>query len=252
MRRLAPSLLTMSLSAVVCLTCFATIVATSPTLHSQEQILTLNPNASKDAKVTDPPSYLVGFNIGSDLASNGFDEKDFVAEQLIKGILDALSKKQSGLSQAEMTEAGKALNEKIQKRIANLAKTNADKSKAFLEANGKKDGVQTLKSGLQYSVIKKGQGKSPSQTSVVKVHYEGKLTNGEVFDSSIKRGEPAEFPVNRVIPGWTEALQRMAVGDKWQLFIPPELAYGERGGPGGGIGPNEALIFEVELLDIVQ
>jgi FKBP-type peptidyl-prolyl cis-trans isomerase FklB len=129
---------------------------------------------------------------------------------------------------------------------------NLAKAKAFLSENQKKDGVQTLKSGLQYVILKKGQGKTPGQTSVVRVHYEGKLLNGQVFDSSLKRGEPAEFPLNGVIPGWTEALQRMAVGDKWQLFIPPDLAYGMNGAPGGKIGPNEALVFEVELLDIVR
>jgi FKBP-type peptidyl-prolyl cis-trans isomerase len=109
--------------------------------------------------------------------------------------------------------------------------------------------VQTTKSGLQYLSLQAGKGKTPTLTSTVKVHYEGKLLSGKVFDSSIARGEPIEFPVNGVIPGWTEALQRMKVGDKWKLFIPPGLAYGERGA-GADIGPNELLVFEVELLDV--
>src|SRR5690606_17261370 len=109
--------------------------------------------------------------------------------------------------------------------------------------------VKTLPSGLQYKVVKEGGGKSPKATDTVSVHYRGTLIDGTEFDSSIKRGEPAEFPVNRVIPGWTEALQLMKEGAKWMLYIPSHLAYGERGA-GGAIGPNETLIFEVELLKV--
>ena len=223
-------------------------------LAAQEPVL-IQPQAVKDQP--DNASYLVGFNIGSDLIQNGFTDKDFVASQVLKGILDALSGKKPSISNAEIEAAGKAISEKLQTREAETTKkltlqgqANLEKSKTFMAENQKKDGVQTLKSGLQYVVMKKGNGKSPTQTSVVKVNYEGKLITGEVFDASAKHGGPAEFPVGKVIAGWTEALQRMAVGDKWQLFIPPELAYGLNGPP--SIGPNQALVFEVELLEIVK
>lgn len=123
------------------------------------------------------------------------------------------------------------------------------KGEQFLKENAAKEGVKTLPSGLQYKVIKEGEGKSPKATDTVSVHYKGTLIDGKEFDSSYKRGEPAEFPVNRVIKGWTEALQLMKEGSKWMLYIPSNLAYGERGA-GADIGPNETLIFEVELLKV--
>lgn len=129
---------------------------------------------------------------------------------------------------------------------------NLEAANAYLADNAKKDGVQTTESGLQYQIITKGngEGKSPAATDKVKVHYQGTLTNGTEFDSSYSRGEPIEFPLNRVIPGWTEGVQLMSEGDKYRFFIPPALGYGERGTPGGPIGPNEALVFEVELIEV--
>lgn len=129
---------------------------------------------------------------------------------------------------------------------------NLELAKAFLAENAKKDGVQTTKSGLQYEVISEGpaDGESPAATDTVEVDYQGTLINGTEFDSSYARGQSATFPLNRVIPGWTEGLQLMSEGDKFRFFIPPELGYGANGGPGGSIGPNEALIFEVELIDV--
>ncbi len=124
----------------------------------------------------------------------------------------------------------------------------AQRSEEFLKENAKKEGVKTLPDGLQYKVLKEGAGKTPSGSDVVSVHYRGTLVDGTEFDSSYKRGQPIEFPVNGVIKGWTEALQLMKEGSKWMLFIPSKLAYGERGV--GPIGPNEALIFEVELLKV--
>ena len=121
----------------------------------------------------------------------------------------------------------------------------------FLKENAKKEGVKTTPSGLQYKVLKEGEGKSPKAADNVRVHYRGTLLNGTEFDSSIKRGEPAEFPLNHVIKGWTEGVQLMKEGAKYQFFIPANLAYGERGTPGGPIGPNETLIFEVELLKVL-
>ncbi|MEQ8751137.1 MAG: FKBP-type peptidyl-prolyl cis-trans isomerase [Amphiplicatus sp.] len=129
---------------------------------------------------------------------------------------------------------------------------NAEAAKKFLADNAKKQGVKTTQSGLQYEVLAEGpaDGKSPSDANVVSVHYKGTLTDGTEFDSSYARGEPAEFPLAQVIPGWTEGVQLMSVGDKFKFYLPPALAYGETGTPGGPIGPNEALIFEVELLDV--
>lgn len=129
---------------------------------------------------------------------------------------------------------------------------NAEAAKKFLADNAKRQGVKTTQSGLQYEVLAEGpaDGKSPSDANVVSVHYKGTLTDGTEFDSSYARGEPAEFPLAQVIPGWTEGVQLMSVGDKFKFYLPPALAYGETGTPGGPIGPNEALIFEVELLDV--
>lgn len=132
-----------------------------------------------------------------------------------------------------------------------VATKNLSDGNAFLDSNSKKEGVKVLPSGLQYKVLKEGTGNSPKATDKVKVHYKGTLINGEEFDSSYKRGTPAEFPVNGVIAGWTEALQLMKEGSKWQLFIPSKLAYRERGS-GPKITPNSTLVFDVELLEIVK
>ena len=126
---------------------------------------------------------------------------------------------------------------------------NQEEGSKFLSENAQQEGVVSLPSGLQYKVIETGEGDQPGPSDVVKVHYEGRLIDGTVFDSSIQRGVPAEFPVNRVIAGWTEALQLMTVGSQWELYIPADLAYGAQGA-GGVIGPNATLIFKVELLDI--
>lgn len=134
-----------------------------------------------------------------------------------------------------------------------FADTPTQKGDDFLKENAKKDSsVKTTASGLQYKVLKEGEGKSPKATDMVTVHYRGTLIDGTEFDSSFKRGEPALFPLNRVIKGWTEGVQLMKEGGKYRFFIPPQLAYGERGTPGGPIGPNETLIFEIELLKVQQ
>ena len=130
-----------------------------------------------------------------------------------------------------------------------MAQTALEKGEKFLAENGKRAGVTTTPSGLEYEVITKGEGKSPKATDTVLVHYSGKLIDGTEFDSSYKRGEPIEFPLNGVIPGWTEGVQLMKEGAKYRFFIPSKLAYGSRGA-GGAIGPDEALIFEVELLKV--
>lgn len=127
-----------------------------------------------------------------------------------------------------------------------------DEGKAYLHINAQKSSVKVLESGLQFEILKSGAGKTPGLTSLVVTHYHGTFTNGDVFDSSVERGKPAEFPVNRVIAGWTEALQMMKEGDKWRLVIPPDLAYGEKGAPGGKIPPNTVLIFDVELIKVKE
>ena len=137
----------------------------------------------------------------------------------------------------------------LQRLAARRAADNLEKGRKFLADNLKRSGVDTLTDGIQYEIIKAGTGAKPAVTDVVKVHYRGTLIDGTEFDSSYARNEPAEFPLNRVIPGWTKSLSMMPVGSKWKIYIPSEQAYGQRGG--GSIGPNETLIFEVELLDIV-
>lgn len=198
-------------------------------------------------------SYAIGVNIGRQLLSEGAEVD---AEQLIQGLRDALAKKKPALSDVEMQKAIAAFSADVQAKAAEKAKAAGEKNKkegeSFLADNKQKKGVTTTKTGLQYKVLKSGEGKSPKKTDTVKVHYHGTLTDGTVFDSSVERMEPAEFPVDRVIPGWTEALLAMKVGDKWQIVIPPELGYGERGTPGGPIPPNSVLVFDVELLEIVE
>jgi FKBP-type peptidyl-prolyl cis-trans isomerase FklB len=135
-------------------------------------------------------------------------------------------------------------------RSNDVAQQNQKAGDEFLAANAKKEGVKTTKSGLQYLVLKSGSGKTPAAADKVEVHYHGTLINGKVFDSSVERGEPITFGVTQVIKGWQEALQLMKEGDKWRVFIPSDMAYGPRGTPGGPIGPNEALVFEIELLHV--
>jgi FKBP-type peptidyl-prolyl cis-trans isomerase FklB len=186
-------------------------------------------------------SYAIGKEIGTSFGSDGI-ELDL--ESLVAGIKDAMTKQKPKYDDAQCSQALMQLSE---------ARAGAvmTQQKKFLEENKKAEGVTTLPSGLQYKVIKAGTGATPTAADTVRTHYEGKLIDGTIFDSSIKRNEPAEFPVEGVIPGWTEALQKMKVGDKWQLVIPSELAYGEAGA-GGVIPPHATLIFDIELLDIVK
>lgn len=194
-------------------------------------------------------SYALGADIGNNLKRQDIDVD---SKTLAAGISDAMAGK-SALSPDQIKEVmGEFRNQmmaKMQAAQAEEGKKNLTAGEAFLAANAKKDGVKSTASGLQYKVAKSGSGKTPTPTDTVKVHYHGTLTDGTVFDSSVDRGEPVTFPVNGVIPGWTEALQLMKVGDKWQLTIPAKLAYGEQGA-GGKIGPNSTLLFDVELLGI--
>lgn len=206
--------------------------------------------ASSKKGVADNASYTLGFQFGQNLHSYG---AQINLDAFTKGFSDALAGKPGALSkeemQAAMTDFERNLRTKMEGKNKELGEKNTKEGKAFLEANAKKPGVKVLPSGLQYKVIKDGSGTPPKATDIVKTHYRGTLIDGKEFDSSYARKEPAEFPVNGVIKGWTEALQLMKPGSKWQLFIPSELAYGTQGA-GADIGPNATLVFEVELISV--
>ena len=193
-------------------------------------------------------SYGIGQQMGQQLRSNPFDGLNLDA--VYAGIADGFNQQESQVSQQELHEAFTAIHERMQAAKNEQFKDNIEAGKKFLEENGQREGVVTLDSGLQYEVLNTGDGEKPSASSTVRTHYHGTLTNGQVFDSSYDRGQPAEFPVGGVIKGWTEALQLMTVGSKWKLFVPSDLAYGEQGA-GGAIGPFETLLLDVELLDIL-
>lgn len=190
--------------------------------------------------------YAIGMNIGSSFKKQSL-ELDF--DTLIKGLKDGYTGGKSALTEEQIQEVMATLQKEMGAKQA--AKTEMAKKDgiAYLEANKKKDGIKTTASGLQYKSITEGKGAKPKATDNVTVHYKGTLVDGTEFDSSYKRNEPAKFPLDGVIPGWTEGLQLMAVGSKYQLVIPSALGYGERG-EGGSIPPNSTLIFEVELISI--
>lgn len=194
-------------------------------------------------------SYGIGRQMGDQLASNPFEGIDVAA--VAAGLTDALSGTPSAVEEALMREAFDEINKQMQAKAAEKSKTLAADGEAFLAENAKRDDITVTASGLQYEILTAGDGDKPSASSTVRTHYHGTLIDGTVFDSSVERGEPAEFPVNGVISGWTEALQMMGIGAKWRLYLPYQLAYGERGA-GGAIGPYAALIFDVELLAIVS
>lgn len=198
----------------------------------------------------DKVSYIIGHQIGSSLKRDSLEVDTAV---LLAGIKAAVAGEKSAISPEDsrtiMTNLQKSLQEKAEAKQKVEGDKNAAAGKKFLQENGKKADVKTLASGLQYKVLVEGKGDSPKATDTVSTNYKGTLLDGTEFDSSYKRGQPAKFPVNGVIKGWTEALQLMKPGAKWQLFVPAELAYGPRGS-GEQIGPNATLIFEVELLSV--
>jgi len=198
----------------------------------------------------DKISYGIGMDIGENMKKQSID---IDPDMLAQGIKDVFAGKELLLTEEDfrntMENFRKDMMAKQQMHMQEIAEKNKKGGEAFLEENKKKEGITALPSGLQYKVIKEGDGNLPKAIDTVTVHYRGTLIDGTEFDSSFSRGEPATFPVNGVIPGWTEALQLMKTGSKWQLFIPSNLAYGERGA-GGRIGPNSTLIFDVELLSI--
>jgi FKBP-type peptidyl-prolyl cis-trans isomerase FklB len=225
------------------------VVVTSYYLYAQDTLPVGGEQPAAAGQATAPPaaeganvpvySYAIGLEIGNNFKA---DDVQLDFESLLAGIKDAMSGAQPKYDQATCLKALQQLGQ---------AKAGAAvaQNKKFLEENKKAEGVTTLPSGLQYKVLKSGDGATPGPADTVRTHYKGTLIDGTVFDSSYDRGEPAEFPVGGVIKGWTEALQKMKVGDKWQLVIPSELAYGEAGA-GGVIPPGATLVFEIELLDV--
>lgn len=194
-------------------------------------------------------SYGIGRQMGDQLASDPFEGMN--PEAVSAGLLDSLAGVASPHDQETVMKAFQEIQELMQAKQAEQGKAAAAHGVAYLAENAQKDGVTVTESGLQYEILTQGDGEKPTAESVVSTHYHGTLIDGTVFDSSVERGQPAEFPVNRVIAGWTEALQLMPKGSKWRLTIPHELAYGESGS-GAVIAPYSALIFDVELLDIVS
>ena len=190
-------------------------------------------------------SYGLGMGIGQNLLSMGVNNMNI--EDFVKALKDVLSGAKTEMSHSE---AQQVVNEHFRKLAEAAYEQNKASGEAFLAANAKKEGVTVLPSGLQYEVITEGDGKKPSATDRVQCHYEGTLIDGTVFDSSIKRGEPAVFGVNQVIKGWVEALQLMQEGAKWRLYIPYDMAYGEHGA-GEMIPPYSALVFDVELIKVL-
>ncbi len=195
----------------------------------------------------DIASYGIGKQMGSQLLANPFEDMNFDA--VVEGLRDTLHQKESPITEDQFRAAFAAISAKVEANKKSAFEAILAQGESFLAENKKREEVKETASGLQYMVVKEGDGEMPKETSTVVVHYTGTLLDGSVFDSSVQRGQPATFPVNRVIAGWTEALQLMKVGSSWKLFIPYNLAYGDQGA-GGAIGPYSTLIFDVELLEI--
>lgn len=202
---------------------------------------------SKFTTVEQQASYGIGRQIGQQLVEQSFEGFDL--EAVHQGIDDAIQNLPFAVSHEQIGEAFSVLNEKLAAEEAKRSEKMQQEGSEFLTKNAMRPEIKVTESGLQYEVISEGTGKKPASTDKVRVHYHGTFTDGKVFDSSVQRGQPAEFPVNGVIAGWVEALQLMPEGSKWKLYIPYELAYGTRGA--GSIPPYSTLVFEVELLNII-
>lgn len=192
-------------------------------------------------------SYIMGVQIGKQLKNQGL--KDIDADEVSQAIKDVLNDRDLAMSETEMQELLTAKQQQLSAERAAKASEAKQAGEKFLGKNKSKPGVVTLDNGLQYRVLKAGSGTKPTATNSVVAHYSGTLIDGTEFDSSYKRGQPATFPVNGVIQGWQQILPLMATGSTWEVYIPADLAYGERGA-GGSIGPNETLIFKIELIDV--
>ena len=231
----------LSIFGAVTVLCLSTL----PSVFAQDENSAKKPATSAH----EPIGYFLGISVGQQMRQNGFKLGDFDIEAWVAGFNDGLQEKDPALTEDQLKETQDKIQALLRVRREELMAAQKAKGTKFLADNEKKDGVKTLEGGVQYKVLKEGVGESPALTDTVKVHYTGKLINDKVFDSSVQRGEPATFRVEQVIKGWQMALQEMKVGGKWMLYIPSDLAYGERGSQ-GAIGPNEVLVFEVELLAI--
>ena len=232
----------------------AAVLVAGYTLAQQPSTPSAGPASGVELKdLKQKASYSYGYSLGRNLKAQSVD---IDPELFARGLADALGGGPAALKDEEIQASLQAFARQLQSRQAGVAGKAAASNKLegerFLAANKNKPGVTTLPSGLQFKVLKQGSGPKPKASDTVTVHYEGKLIDGTVFDSSLKRGQPIAFPVSGVIAGWTEALQLMPVGSTWQLFIPSKLAYGESPRPGGPIGPNAVLTFEVQLIKIGQ
>lgn len=240
--------------ALALLLCFAThAAAQEETEETQAPVAdtAAGDDASAEARFTEKVSYCVGLDLGRRLSG---DDVPVDLGAVVAGLRDGLSGESQLTDEqidAVMRRFNQVLQQKAAEKMANAAEENLARGEAFLAENLKKDGVQSTESGLQYRVIEEGDGPSPGPRDTVRCHYEGTLIDGSVFDSSYKRGQPAVFPVGGVIEGWVEALQMMKVGAKWEVFLPAKIAYKERGSA-SVIGPNETLVFQIELLEIVE
>ena len=223
---------------------------TTPPAAKAQTPASSSPSSSALPTPKDKLSYALGMSMGKNLHRDGIEIDTKV---LLQGMNDAMSGGTMLMTdqeaQAAIMELQNGLRQKQEAKMQQEGEANKKEGDAFLAANKTKEGVVTLPSGLQYKILKAGTGPKPTAADSVVCNYRGTLINGTEFDSSYKRGQPATFPVSGVIKGWTEALQLMPVGSKWQLFVPPDLAYGARGA-GSEIGPNSTLIFEVELMSI--
>jgi FKBP-type peptidyl-prolyl cis-trans isomerase len=231
-----------------------TVAAPAAEAPKTEAAKPTEPNAAKpmtDAEKMAKVSYAIGFFNGSSFKRDDINVK---TDDFMKGLKDGLSGANPTMTEDDMKALLMAFGQELRTKMIEKAKIQGEENKKkgdeFLAANAKKEGVKTTASGLEYKVIKEGTGPTPKATDTVRVNYRGTTIDGKEFDSSYKRNEPTEFAVNAVIPGWTEALQLMKVGSKYELYIPANLAYGEQAP--STIGPNQVLIFEVELLDIVK
>jgi FKBP-type peptidyl-prolyl cis-trans isomerase FklB len=202
-----------------------------------------NPNSNEEMV-----SYGLGWQFGRHLLGHQFEGFDL--EMAFAGIKDCLDDKESPITDQQVETAFRVISSRVEDERREQAQKLAGKSEEFLAENASREGVSVTHTGLQYEIIENGEGRKPSALESVVVHYHGMFFNGEVFDSSVERGQPAEFPIQNVIPGWTEVLQMMPRGSKWRVFIPANLAYGEKGSP-PKIPGNCALVFEIELIDIV-
>lgn len=204
--------------------------------------------SEKFSSVEVQASYGIGLQMGEQLSANPFEGLDIAAVQ--EGLADAYNKQPAQVDNDALRAAFNEIHERMQAANAEKFAGAIAEGQQFLADNAKRQEVSVTETGLQFEVVAEGEGEIPLAASTVRVHYHGTLLDGSVFDSSYDRGEPAQFPVNGVIKGWTEALQMMKVGSKWRLYVPADLAYGEQGA-GGAIGPHTTLIFDVELLDII-